>query len=95
MLKNNLKEDRYFSLSGYDTEMIKTRTSDEISIKTLTETEQKTYDVSAEVIKQIEDTAANVVRQDQRGNIIFDPEKNAIKSRSTETKIDIKNLTIP
>jgi hypothetical protein len=41
------------------------------------------------VQKVIEDTAQNIERQNERWNIVYDPEKKLVKSRWNETKIEV------
>lgn len=96
MLQENLKEDLYLSpLDTYiDTSTIKSKSAEELQIKKLTKKEQKTYEISAETLKKIEDTQENVVWQDQRGNLIFDPEKSTITSRWASVKIDLESMKV-
>lgn len=94
MLAKNLQESRYLQASDIDVSKITTKTDTEVTIKELTKEQQETYDTSTSVLKEIEDTANNIVRQDQRGNIIYDPEAGTITSRNANVKVDVAKKSI-
>jgi transcriptional regulatory protein LevR len=84
MLQKNLQEDLYLSsldINSIDINTIESKTAEEVKMRKLTQKEKKTYQVSEETLKKIESTQENVVWQDQRGNITYDPEKGTIASR--------------
>ena len=66
----------------------------EQKIQPLSIEESETAEESINLEKIIEDTAKEIERQNERWNIIYDPEKKSIKSRWEETKIDISNRNI-
>ncbi len=94
MLEKNLREELYLWYVDIDTSNIASKNPEEIKVKKLTEKEQKTYDISLETLKMIELTQNNVVRQDQRGNLMFDPEKSTITSRWATVGIDVEVMKV-
>ena len=56
-------------------------------IKNVSEEETKIIKWIPELQKQIEDTKDNIVWQDRRGDIVYNPEKSTIKSWWTEVKV--------
>ena len=91
-LTNNLDEKKYIDLT--DLNQVALPTVWESTIKTLGDKEEKAHNTSLDVTKQIEGTLANVVRQDQRGNVLYDDKKNTITSRSKSIEIDPVALKI-
>ena len=81
LLTYNLDETKYIALPDFATSGITSKTAEELTVKTLTETETKTYTAAETTVKAIENTLPNVVRQDQRGDILYDDQKNTITSR--------------
>ena len=60
-------------------------------IQPLTKEEWKTAEETVNVQKIIEDTAKHIERQNERWNIVYDPEKKTIKSRWNEIKIEVSS----
>lgn len=95
LIDHNLNESNYIDAAhDIDTTNIAAKTDEQVKIKILTKEEQAAYDESVAVLKKIQDTADNVVRQDQRGNITFDSENKTIESRWSKVKIDIEKMKI-
>ncbi|MFA7717762.1 MAG: hypothetical protein WC875_03520, partial [Candidatus Absconditabacterales bacterium] len=94
LLAYNLDETKYIALPDFATATITSKTAEELTVKTLAATEKKTYAVAETTVKAIERMLPNVVRQDQRGKIIYDDQKNLLTSRSKSIEIDPTTLKI-
>ena len=88
-MKNNLQENTFFIPPEIKSTTIASISIEKLQIKKVGKSEKKTMDISKDILKEIEVTAIDVVRQGRRGDISFDPEKNTLASRSNTTKISM------
>lgn len=94
LLAYNLDEKKFFMPPDIDFKAINTTSVEQLEILPIDEKDVQTMDASKKVSKEIQATLADVVWQGKRWELVFDPEKKTLASRSKSIEIDPTVLKI-